>query len=149
MIWGISCLQFCEKSADHKEGNTCSEVPIERTNRFQKLHAQTLQIHSIFQQDSFNFKRSGGHLKFSYAVTPAVVFGVPKLIPPPGDPNAGNTDAVVVRDEPPIPPNAVEEGVPKENPDDGAAVDVPREKDGAAEAIVVVGVSAMITGSLL
>ena len=29
MIWGISCLQFCKKSADHKEGNTCSEVPIE------------------------------------------------------------------------------------------------------------------------
>ena len=28
MIWGISCLQFCKKSADHKEGNTCSEVPI-------------------------------------------------------------------------------------------------------------------------
>ena len=27
MIWGISCLQFCKKSADHKEGNTCSEVP--------------------------------------------------------------------------------------------------------------------------
>ena len=26
MIWGISCLQFCKKSADHKEGNTCSEV---------------------------------------------------------------------------------------------------------------------------
>ena len=29
MIWGISCLQFCKKSADHKEGNTCSEVPID------------------------------------------------------------------------------------------------------------------------
>ena len=28
MIWGNSCLQFCKKSADHKEGNTCSEVPI-------------------------------------------------------------------------------------------------------------------------
>ena len=26
MIWGISCRQFCKKSADHKEGNTCSEV---------------------------------------------------------------------------------------------------------------------------
>ena len=30
MIWGISCLQFCKKSADHKEGNTCSEVPIQQ-----------------------------------------------------------------------------------------------------------------------
>ena len=28
MIWGISCLQFCKKTADHKEGNTCSELPI-------------------------------------------------------------------------------------------------------------------------
>ena len=28
MIWGISCLHFCKKSADHKEGNACSEVPI-------------------------------------------------------------------------------------------------------------------------
>ena len=28
MIWGISCLQFCKKSADHKEGNTCSDVPL-------------------------------------------------------------------------------------------------------------------------
>ena len=31
MIWGIYCLQFCKKSADHKEGNTCSEVPIDRS----------------------------------------------------------------------------------------------------------------------
>ena len=29
MIWGISCRQFCKKSADHKEGNTYSEVPKE------------------------------------------------------------------------------------------------------------------------
>ena len=29
MIWGISCLHFCKKSADHNEGNTCSEVPIQ------------------------------------------------------------------------------------------------------------------------
>ena len=29
MIWGISCRQFCKKSADHKEGNTCSEVPVQ------------------------------------------------------------------------------------------------------------------------
>ena len=28
MIWGISCLQFYKKSADHKEGNSCSDVPI-------------------------------------------------------------------------------------------------------------------------
>ena len=28
MIWGISCLQFCKKTADHKEGNTCSKLPI-------------------------------------------------------------------------------------------------------------------------
>ena len=30
MIWGISCLHFCKKSADHNEGNTCSEVPIDK-----------------------------------------------------------------------------------------------------------------------
>ena len=28
MIWGISCPQFCKKSADNKEGNINSEVPI-------------------------------------------------------------------------------------------------------------------------
>ena len=35
MIWGISCLQFCKKSADQKEGNTCCEVPIDPSNRLE------------------------------------------------------------------------------------------------------------------
>ena len=30
MIWGISFLQFCKKSADHKKGNICSEVPFNK-----------------------------------------------------------------------------------------------------------------------
>ena len=40
MIWGISCLQFCKKSADHKEGNTCSEVP--KFHRLKGLNAKNI-----------------------------------------------------------------------------------------------------------
>ena len=28
MIWGISCFQFCNISADHKEGITSCKVPM-------------------------------------------------------------------------------------------------------------------------
>ena len=49
MIRGISCLQFCKKSADHKEGNTCSMVPINlfckilsycKYHRYQSIHIE-------------------------------------------------------------------------------------------------------------
>ena len=47
MIWGISCLQFCKKSADHKEGNTCSEVPMG--------HLSDKQVSSVVLTEGGNF----------------------------------------------------------------------------------------------
>ena len=51
MIWGISCLHFCKKSADHKEGNTCSEVPIDIHLSKRDLLAQN---HTVVNQQCYS-----------------------------------------------------------------------------------------------
>ena len=61
MIWGISCLQFCKKSADHKEGNTCSEVPITILINHEKSH--DLVAKSILKSpDKTSHQKWGYHL---------------------------------------------------------------------------------------
>ena len=71
MIWGISCLHLCTKSADHKEGNTCSEVPIERFIS-ERWNISTLVENRMVIHDVNKAEGGGGSVQFAYVVMSGV-----------------------------------------------------------------------------